>query len=87
MKSSFRWWPELPVILAILFTTVVMGDVVSCVYKKERASSRYSRGGNTLSKMVFKQAMWFVAAFYITWVPYLALQVSSKSRKCDFLGN
>ena len=52
-----------------------MGDVTYSVYKKERASSRYTGGSNKLSKMVFKQAMFFVGAFYITWVPYLALQV------------
>ncbi|KAL7488284.1 hypothetical protein ACHAW6_013868 [Cyclotella cf. meneghiniana] len=80
-NNSAKWWPELPVILAILLSTIVMGDTVSSVYKKESASSRYSGGGNKLSKMVFKQAMWFVAAFYITWVPYLVLQYMWSSGK------
>jgi hypothetical protein len=52
-----------------------MVDVSLNVYKKEKASSRYTGGSNKLSKMVFKQALWFVGAFYITWGPYLALQV------------
>jgi hypothetical protein len=73
-NNSARWWPEAPVILSILYTTVVMVDVSLNVYKKEKASSRYTGGSNKLSKMVFKQALWFVGAFYITWGPYLALQ-------------
>ena len=69
-----NWWPEIPVILAILYATIIMGDVTYSVYKKERASSRYTGGSNKLSKMVFQQALLFVGAFYITWVPYLTLQ-------------
>jgi hypothetical protein len=55
-----------------------MGIVCHDVYKKEKASSRYSAAGNdmNLTKMVFNQSLWFVGAFYITWVPYLAFQVS-----------
>lgn len=34
----------------------------------ERASSRYTGGSNKYSKMVFKQAIFFVGAFYITWL-------------------
>jgi formate hydrogenlyase subunit 3/multisubunit Na+/H+ antiporter MnhD subunit len=71
-----RWWPEIPVLLAIFSPTVSMGDVCLSVYKKEKASSRYTGGKTKLSKMVFKQALFFVGAFYITWVPYLTLQVS-----------
>jgi hypothetical protein len=73
-NNSAKWWPEVPVILAILYSTIIMGDVTYSVYKKESASSRYSGGGNKLSKMVFKQAVLFVGAFYFTWVPYLTLQ-------------
>lgn len=73
-NNSAKWWPEVPVILAILYSTIIMGDVTYSVYKKESASSRYSGGGNKLSKMVFKQAVFFVGAFYFTWVPYLTLQ-------------
>ncbi|KAL7488813.1 hypothetical protein ACHAW6_014399 [Cyclotella cf. meneghiniana] len=78
-NNSARWWPEVPVILAIFCTTVIMGDVVFSVYKNERSSSRYSQRGNRLSKMVLNQSIWFVAAFYVTWIPYLALQVSATS--------
>jgi hypothetical protein len=52
-----------------------MGDAVYNVYKKEKASSRYSGGSNKISKMVSEQAAWFIGAFYITWIPYLVLQV------------
>jgi hypothetical protein len=59
---------------------VIMGIVCQDVYKKEKASSRYATAGHdmNLTKMVFNQSLWFVGAFYITWVPYLALQVSFK---------
>ena len=57
----------MPVILSILYTTIIMSDVTYSVYKKEKASSRYTGGSNKLSKMVFKQAMYFVGAYYITW--------------------
>ena len=53
-----------------------MGDVLFHVYKQEKASSRYTGGSNKMFKMVFKQALFFVGAFYITWTPYLVLQVS-----------
>jgi hypothetical protein len=79
IEIFIRWWPEVPVILAIFCTTVIMGDVVFSVYKNERSSSRYSQRGNRLSKMVLNQSIWFVAAFYITWIPYVALQVSVTS--------
>lgn len=46
------------------------------VYKQEKLSSRYTGGGNKLFKMVFKQAILFLGAFYITWTPYLILAVS-----------
>jgi hypothetical protein len=52
-----------------------MGNVTYSVYKKESASSKYTGGDVRLTKMVFRQALWFVGAFYVTWVPYLVLQV------------
>jgi hypothetical protein len=72
---SFRWWPEIPTVLAIFYATVIMGDVVHYVHQQEKASSQYTGGSNKLSKMVSGQALWFVGAFYVTWVPYLVLQV------------
>jgi hypothetical protein len=73
-NNSANWWPEVPVILAILYVSIIMGDIVLTVHKKEKASHRYTGGSNKLSNMVFKQAMYFVGAFYLTWVPYLVLQ-------------
>ena len=70
-----RWWPEIPILLSIFYATIIMGDVVHSVRKQERASSRYTGGSNKLSKMVFIQGLCFVGAFYITWIPYLVLQV------------
>jgi hypothetical protein len=79
MDFSIRWWPEIPTVLAIFFATVIMGDVVYYVHQKEKASSQYTGGSNKLSKMVSGQAMWFVGAFYVTWIPYLVLQVRQAS--------
>jgi hypothetical protein len=67
--------PEIPTVLAIFYATVITGDMVYSVYKKEKASSQYTGGGNRISMIVFKQATWFIGAFYFTWVPYLVLQV------------
>ena len=72
----YRWWPEIPIVLAIFYTNVIMGGVLYHVYKQEKSSSRYTGGSNKLFKQVFKQACLFVGAFYITWMPYLVLQVS-----------
>ena len=79
MGFWFRWWPEIPVVLAIFVETVIMGDLVYSVHQKEKASSQYTGGSKKLSKMVSEQAMWFVGAFYVTWVPYLVLQVRQSS--------
>ena len=73
--SFFRWWPEVPVILAIFAATCIMGNLSHHVYKNEKRTSRYTNNGCRLSSMVFKQSCWFIIAFYITWVQYLALQV------------
>jgi hypothetical protein len=62
-------------------STGIMGALCLSVYKKERTTAQYSGSGYRLSKMVFKQACWFVVAFYVTWVPYLALQYLWSSGK------
>jgi len=71
----FRWWSEVPVILAITAATGIMGNLSYHVYKNEKRTSVYTHSGCRLSIKVFKQSFWFVVAFYITWAPYLALQV------------
>mmetsp|Transcript_148 Transcript_148/g.181 ORF Transcript_148/g.181 Transcript_148/m.181 type:complete len:948 (-) Transcript_148:263-3106(-) len=73
-NNSAKWWPEAPVIFAILCATIIMGDVTYDVFRKEHASSQYSGGSNKLTKMVFQQVIFFLGAFYVTWVPYLTLQ-------------
>jgi len=50
------------------------------VFKSERASSRYSARASTnerasLSRQFFQQSMVYLAAFYLTWPAYLALQI------------
>mmetsp|Transcript_11257 Transcript_11257/g.24380 ORF Transcript_11257/g.24380 Transcript_11257/m.24380 type:complete len:290 (+) Transcript_11257:2-871(+) len=80
-NNSARWWPEIPVIISITMATGIMGSLCLNVYRTEKATGRYTNNGNTLSLSVFKQARWFVGAFYITWVPYLALQYTWSSGK------
>lgn len=80
-NNTGNYWPEIPVILSIAWATVVMGAVCVGVVRTEKRSRRYSSYGqahpqNSISKMVVKQSFLFVGAFYICWVPYLALQVS-----------
>jgi hypothetical protein len=77
----FRWWPELPIVLAIFHMTFVMVDVIYSVHRQERASSRYTGGSRRLTKMVLHQGMFFLGAFYITWIPYLVLQVRKSCRR------
>lgn len=69
----------MPVILAIFSVTVIMGAVCIDVRKKEKASSQYSGGDNKITKMVFKQSVYFVGGFYLSWAPYLILQVREAS--------
>ena len=71
----YRWWPEIPIVLALVQATAIMVDVIYTVYQQEKATSRYTGGSRRMSKMVFHQAIFFVGAFYITWIPYLVLQV------------
>ena len=72
----FRWWPEIPVILAIIAAAGIMGTLCHHVYKIGTQSAQYTDIGASLLMKVFKQSCWFVIAFYITWVPYLTLQVN-----------
>ena len=82
-NNTASWWPDVPVVLAILLATVVMAILCWDVYQKERVSLRW-RGGsalggendhsNRLSSQVFWQSCWYLMAFYLTWPPYLVLQ-------------
>ncbi len=79
--NTASWWPDIPVALAILSATVIMGIVCWDVYKKEKASARWRGAGtgrarNKLSIQVFWQSFWYLMAFYLTWPAYLTLQYS-----------
>ena len=76
-NNTALYWPEIPVILSITWATIVMGALCKGVMKTERKSRRYSVHSQTqhsISAMVVEQSFLFVAAFYVTWLPYLALQ-------------
>lgn len=78
--DCFRYWPEIPIILSITSTTVIMGNICIHVYKQTKSTARYSPSRN-ISFTVFKQACLFTGAFYFTWVPYIALQYMWSSGK------
>ena len=79
-NNSMLYWPETPVAIAIAVATVIMINLCVFVYKSERASRRFRRHiedeRDSLSKAFFKQSLVYLGAFYLTWPPYLALQVA-----------
>ena len=78
-NNSRKYWSEIPVAIAIFIATIVMINLCCFVYKSERASRRFRRHSeddrNSLSKAFFMQSMVYLGAFYLTWPPYLALQI------------
>jgi len=77
-NNSQPYWPETFVGIAIVTATALMLSVCFFVYKSEKASSRYSvnnRENISLTRKVFGQSLAFLAAFYLTWPAYLALQI------------
>ncbi|KAL7481590.1 hypothetical protein ACHAW6_007268 [Cyclotella cf. meneghiniana] len=83
-NNAAKWWPEVPVILAIIAATGIMGNLCYNVYKVEQRTIQYTNSGARHSLSLFKQSCWFVFAFYITWIPYLALQVR-ETRSASYL--
>jgi hypothetical protein len=79
-NNSMPYWPETPVAIAIAVATVIMINLCVFVYKSERASRRFRRHiedeRDSLTKAFFKQSLVYLGAFYLTWPPYLALQVA-----------
>eukprot|EP00751_Fragilariopsis_kerguelensis_P044044 CAMPEP_0170991074 /NCGR_PEP_ID=MMETSP0736-20130129/8886_1 /TAXON_ID=186038 /ORGANISM="Fragilariopsis kerguelensis, Strain L26-C5" /LENGTH=796 /DNA_ID=CAMNT_0011416181 /DNA_START=106 /DNA_END=2497 /DNA_ORIENTATION=- len=82
-NNTGHWWPDIPIIVAILLATVVMAIVCLHVYKVYQASeqSRASGGGSIMLKLVFWQGFWYLMSFYMTWLPYVALQFLWSSNK------
>jgi len=83
-NSNPYYWPEIPVFLAILATTCIMASICYDVWKTEKASSgdRMSVSGQapeTMTSRMFWQSLWYCGAFWLTWIPYLALQYAWNS--------
>lgn len=80
--NTASWWPDVPVVIAILSATVIMGILCWDVFKKEKVSARWRGGGDTgrarnkLSSQVFWQSFFYLLAFYLTWPAYIVLQYS-----------
>lgn len=79
-NNTAKWWPDIPLAIAIVAATCLMVSICVHVYFTERASDRWRgrresrRSRRSLANQVFWQSFWYIIAFYITWVPYLALQ-------------
>lgn len=78
-NNSRNYWSEIPVMIGIGIATFVMINLCWFVWKSERASRRFRRHSederNSLSKAFFMQALVYLGSFYLTWPPYLALQL------------
>jgi len=78
-NNSRKYWSEIPVIIGIAMATVIMMNLCWFVFKSERASMRFRQHSQTerqsVSKAFFMQSMVYLGAFYLTWPPYLALQI------------
>jgi len=77
-NNSGYYWSEIPVAIGIFIATVVMINLCWFVYKSERASRRFRRhstGQTSVSAAFLKQSMVYLGAFFLTWPPYLALQI------------
>lgn len=80
-NNSGSYWPEIPIVVAILVATCVMGNLCWYVSKEERASKKWRQhsrrsinGESSLAMKFFWQSLYYLGAFYLTWPPYLALQ-------------
>jgi hypothetical protein len=73
------YWFEVPVAIAIATATIVMAKLSWFVYQEEKASMRFRQHnvgeGESVLMKVFRKSLLYIGAFYITWVPYLILQV------------
>jgi len=77
-NNSRKYWSEIPIAVAIFIITVVMVNLCWFVFKSERASRRFRQNEeerSSLSNAFFKQSLVYLSAFYLTWPPYLALQI------------
>jgi hypothetical protein len=63
-NNGAPWWPDIPVAIAILVTTVIMGMVCWDVHKTVQASKRWQPGSSgptsSLSTQVFWQSFWYL---------------------------
>lgn len=80
-NNGAKYWPDIPVLLAIFFTTCTMASVYYDVWKTEQASKRSANNNSagtaqqTMSSKIFWQSVWYLSSFYVTWVPYIVLQL------------
>ena len=77
------YWPEAPILLAIVVASVVMITICVHVYRNEKMTSKYTTasGGGRRQKrsktsMVLSQSISYLTSFYLVWPPYVALQWS-----------
>ena len=63
-NNAAKWWPEIPIAVAIFVATVVMGIVCIDMHKKwqafENAQQQGQRFEQKLSTKVFWQSFWYL---------------------------
>mmetsp|Transcript_6302 Transcript_6302/g.13148 ORF Transcript_6302/g.13148 Transcript_6302/m.13148 type:complete len:1008 (+) Transcript_6302:265-3288(+) len=91
--NTSSYWPDIPVAVAIALATVVMGAICYHVHGEEKASAKWRTKGSggrkkpSMASAVAWQSLWYLAAFYMVWPPYLALQyVWASGRAYDQYG-
>lgn len=75
-NNSANWWPDIPILVAIVGVTCIMGSMCIHVYKTEKKSQSWTTTSmrRAFSAVVVWQSLWYLMSFYLTWPPYLALQ-------------
>jgi len=76
-NNCSTWQLELPIVIVIVMVTVIMLIVCWHVRQQAKATKTYGlRASRCVSRAVFWQSFFYLISFYLTWVPYLALQFS-----------
>jgi len=90
-NNSAKWWPEIPIILALIAASTIMFTLYRHVSKEEKVMIMYRRGSinslDSMSNSVMWESAWYLLSFYCTWTPYLVLQYLWASEEAYFAYN
>jgi len=91
-NNSAKWWPEIPIIIAIVAASTIMFTLYRHVSNGEKAMMVYRRYSissldSSMSSSVMWESAWYLLSFYCTWTPYLVLQYLWASEEAYFAYN